>query len=202
MIIFLISLISLILLILRPSLAGNPSARRLDRLWHHEYELASPSRPASIPAESCRAVLPSRSTQILAARHATAQRDVPAPIGGVPPYVIGRPHFSGSRGAFRGFLPWGLSNTCPQAAVVFGAVRRKGGIGQSDNPQQLRVFGSPPRMTSPAQSRRSCLSRVNSSTYASPTPKDRRPHQGQSDRRSRRITDQHRRALASIENRK
>ena len=140
---------------------GNPSARHLRSLGHHEYTSAPASSPSLGPssfwgdAGSClrtrrRPGRPSRRwapqradihpprlnnaiCQILES-HRQHQLDSRCP----------NPHsfvaFSGLSGAFRSFLHGGLSNTCPQAVVALGAVVSHGQL--SDNPKPMPPFGS------------------------------------------------------------
>lgn len=141
---------------------GNPSARHLRSLGHHEYTSAPASSPSLGPssfwgdAGSClrtrrRPGRPSRRwapqradihpprlnnaiCQILES-HRQHQLDSRCP----------NPHsfvaFSGLSGAFRSFLHGGLSNTCPQAVVALGAVVSHGQL--SDNPKPKLSYALP-----------------------------------------------------------
>ena len=134
------------MIILQTFARGQPI--RLNRLGHHEFASASASKP-SFGSSSSR--VDARRTCLRALRrprrpscHRATQRssiNSPCPIDAIGRILGSRRHhqldprvpnphslvaFPGVRAAFRGFLPRGLSDTCPQAAAMFEAAPREG----------------------------------------------------------------------------
>jgi hypothetical protein len=141
----------------RPSRAVTPSAHRLRGRLNEHHAHSKPGAGATRCAAGWAATrLPLLQAQPASSWHLQKnqhlcpsprqllpQRQVEhrhrhAPATGSPPIAIDAKRQSNHCGMPRGFLPWGLSNTCPQGSAMRASVAYDGQV--SDNPKHFRTF--------------------------------------------------------------
>lgn len=131
-----------------------------------------------------------RSRHQLLPRHLLEHRHRHACATGSPPIAIDAKRQSNHCGMPRGFLPWGLSNTCPQGGAMRSYVACDGQV--SDNPKHFLsvATGSFParRRAGPGPTPRRCTVRCTSDLPYMPTAGEKR---GQRRRAEPRVVPRH-----------